>query len=186
MIVQSNVVSMRLGALASTGILELEPGSTNTIPDRVRFSLDIRAPSDTTVEAVESQLREDFDAISNGHGLNGHPKAEIASMPVRVEWTTDSNSPAVHFHEDCIHAIQKSAEAILGDASLLRDMTSGAGHDSVYTSRRCPTSMIFVPSKNGVSHHPEEWTSPDDCALGGEVLCHSIIRYDQHIGRASR
>lgn len=63
-------------------------------------------------------------------------------------------------------------------------MTSGAGHDSVYTSKRCPTSMIFVPSRNGISHHPEEWTSPEDCALGAEVLCQSVLRYDRKMSQS--
>ena len=179
MIVQSNAVSARLGALASTGILQLEPGSTNTIPDRVRFSLDVRAHSDTIVETVEAQLKEDFESISKGQGPNDNLESATASQPVSTKWTTDANSPAVYFHHDCVNTVQMSAEAILGDASLCREMTSGAGHDSVYTNRRCPTSMIFVPSRNGVSHHPEEWTSPEDCALGAEVLCHSVIRYDR-------
>jgi acetylornithine deacetylase/succinyl-diaminopimelate desuccinylase-like protein len=41
--------------------------------------------------------------------------------------------------------------------------------------------MIFVPSKNGVSHNPEEYTSPEDCALGAEVLCQSVLRFDKMI-----
>lgn len=175
MIVQSNLVSARHGALASTGILKLEPGSTNTIPDRVRFSLDVRAAEDETVEKVVAQLKGDFEAISRGEG--SEPAA--ASKPVGVDWTMDSDSPAVHFHEDCVGAVWASAEGVLGDAALCRYMTSGAGHDSVYTSRWCPTSMIFVPSRDGISHHPTEWTSPEDCALGAEVLCHSVVRYDR-------
>lgn len=178
MIVQSNLVSAKLGGLASTGILKLEPGSTNTIPDRVRFSLDVRAPLDSTVEAIVAQLKEDFEAISNGKGPNDQLDPAAASRPVSTSWTMDSDSPAVHFHKDCVSAVQASAEGILGHASLCREMTSGAGHDSVYTNRWCPTSMIFVPSRNGVSHHPTEWTSPEDCALGAEVLCHSVVRYD--------
>lgn len=107
-------------------------------------------------------------------------------MPLSVHWTTDFVSPAVLFHPDCIDAVRASARSVLegrGDDNqqglLFRDMTSGAGHDSVYTSKRCPTSMIFVPSRNGVSHHPEEWTSAEDCALGAEVLCQSVLRYDR-------
>lgn len=182
MIVQSNLVSARHGALASTGILKLEPGSTNTIPDRVRFSLDVRAPSDTTVSAVIAQLKEDFEAISNGKGPSDGLEPAAASKPVSTSWAMDADLPAVHFHEDCVGAVQASAEGILGGAALCREMTSGAGHDSVYTNRWCPTSMIFVPSRNGVSHHPEEWTSPEDCALGAEVLCHSVVRYDRYAG----
>lgn len=56
---------------------------------------------------------------------------------------------------------------------------SGAGHDSVFTSKRVPTSMIFVPCKDGLSHHPEEYCSADDCATGASVILQSVIRYDR-------
>jgi acetylornithine deacetylase/succinyl-diaminopimelate desuccinylase-like protein len=168
MIAHSNKFGHKLSALASTGILKLEPGSTNTIPNKVSFSLDVRAPEDSTVEAMEAELKKDFATL-----------ASEEPIPLSVIWRTDSNSPAVKFHKDCIDVVRESAHAVVGDSGLYRDMTSGAGHDSVFTSRRCPTTMIFVPSKNGVSHHPEEWTRNEDCALGAEVLCQSVIRYDR-------
>lgn len=52
------------------------------------------------------------------------------------------------------------------------------GHDSVFTSRRCPTSMIFVPCARGVSHHPAEYCAPEDCANGAQVLMDSVLRFD--------
>ncbi|KAF2629264.1 amidase [Macroventuria anomochaeta] len=174
MIAHSNKKGHELSALASTGILTLEPGSTNTIANKVSFSLDIRAPDNSTVEAMEAQLKKDFTALAGEE-----------PVPLSVIWRTDSNSPAVKFHKDCIDIVRQSADAVLGNSSLHRDMTSGAGHDSVYTSRHCPTTMIFVPSKNGVSHHPEEWTSDEDCALGAEVLCQSVIRYDRKLAGAT-
>jgi len=160
-------VAVKHSALASTGILTLSPGSVNTIPGRVRFSLDIRAPADSTVDTVEAELRQDFASLASSN-----PK-------LSVEWQTDSVSPAVDFHPDCIAAVRAAAESVTGSAGLVRDMVSGAGHDSVYTSRRCPTSMIFVPCRNGVSHNPEEYTSPEDCAIGAEVLMQSVLRYDR-------
>lgn len=166
LITRSHDVAAKHSALASTGILTLSPGSVNTVPGHVRFSLDVRAPADSTVETVEAELRNDFAALAS-------PNDKLS-----VSWQTDSTSPAVNFHPDCIAAVQASAESVTGSADLARDMVSGAGHDSVYASRRCPTSMIFVPSRNGVSHNPEEYTSPEDCAIGAEVLLQSVLRYD--------
>ncbi|KAK6956566.1 hypothetical protein Daesc_001844 [Daldinia eschscholtzii] len=166
-------------ALASTGILTLSPGSTNTIPGHVSFTLDIRAPADATVEAMEADLKRDFAALAAGKDIGGLLANSTPGKPLSVEWRTDFVSPATIFHPDCIGVVRASAEAVTGDSSLVRDMSSGAGHDSVYASRRCPTSMIFVPSKNGVSHNPEEYTSPEDCALGAEVLLQSVLRYDR-------
>lgn len=188
MITHSNRVAARHAALASTGILTLAPGSVNTVPGSVRFSLDVRAAADDAVDAVEAELKRDFAAMARG----GSVEAESATTPPRggglplsATWTTDFVSPAVLFNEDCISAVRASARSVLGGEGLYRDMTSGAGHDSVYASRRCPTSMIFVPSRNGVSHHPEEWTSPEDCALGAEVLCQSVLRYDRMMTQAA-
>lgn len=183
MITHSNRVAAKHAALASTGILTLSPGSVNTVPGDVRFSLDVRAAADTTVEAVEAELKRDFAILAKGGSLGDNELAVATGLPLSVNWTTDFVSPAVLFHQDCIDSVRASAKSVLGGEGLYRDMTSGAGHDSVYTSKRCPTSMIFVPSRNGVSHHPEEWTSPEDCALGAEVLCQSVLRYDRLLAR---
>lgn len=126
---------------------------------------------------MESELKRDFEALAGRGSPDGDGQQE--GLPLSVTWRTDFESSAVLFHQDCISAVRAAARSVLGDGKLYRDMTSGAGHDSVYASKRCPTSMIFVPSRNGVSHHPEEWTSPEDCALGAEVLCQSVLRYDR-------
>ncbi|KAF3767171.1 N-carbamoyl-L-amino acid hydrolase [Cryphonectria parasitica EP155] len=184
MITHSNRVATQHSALASTGILTLSPGSVNTVPGDVRFSLDVRAAADETVEAVEAQLKRDFATMAGGGSVEGEDITP-QRLPLSVHWTTDFVSPAVLFHEDCISAVRAAAQSVLGDEGLYRDMTSGAGHDSVYTSRRCPTSMIFVPSRNGVSHHPEEWTSDEDCTLGAEVLFQSVLRYDRGMAKGA-
>lgn len=172
LIAHSHDLAVSHDALASTGILTLSPGSVNTIPGHVRFSLDIRAPTGLTLDALEAALRRDFAALAS-------PSPSSPSAPLTVQWTTDSSSPATTFHPDCIALVRASAHSVLGNENLVRDMLSGAGHDSVYASRRCPTSMIFVPCRGGVSHNPEEWTSEEDCALGAEVLCQSVVRYDR-------
>ncbi|KAI0466515.1 hypothetical protein F4859DRAFT_297452 [Xylaria cf. heliscus] len=176
LITHSHTLATKHSALASTGILTLTPGSTNTIPGHVSFTLDVRAPTDSTVDTMEDALKHDFTLIANGEIL---PGASASSKPLKVSWRTDSISPATRFHPDCISAVRASAEAVTGDRKLVRDMTSGAGHDSVYASRHCPTSMIFVPSKDGVSHNPEEYTSPEDCAIGANVLMQSVLRFDR-------
>ncbi|KAL1846033.1 hypothetical protein VTK73DRAFT_375 [Phialemonium thermophilum] len=162
-------------ALASTGIINALPGSVNTIPGTVVFTLDVRAPKDSTVEALEAALKRDFASIA------ASSSSSSAAAPLTVDWRTDTVSPAVHFHPDCIAAVRSAAARVTpgGSEGLVRDLVSGAGHDSVYTSRRCPTAMIFVPSRHGVSHNPEEYTSPEDCAIGAEVLMHSVLGYDR-------
>ncbi|KAJ6090210.1 Peptidase M20 [Penicillium sp. IBT 16267x] len=178
MMVRAREVAASKGCLASVGIIEAKPGSVNTVPGTVSFSLDIRGPESALVVEVENQLRSDFDAIAAAEGAG-------IGKPCRVEWTLDFDSPAVKFHEDCIDCVQESAHAVVADVpvadtkSLVRTIMSGAGHDSVFTSKRVPTSMIFVPCKDGLSHHPEEFCSADDCATGASVILQAVVRYDR-------
>ncbi|KAJ5823549.1 Peptidase M20 [Penicillium robsamsonii] len=178
MMVRAREVAASKGCLASVGIIEAKPGSVNTVPGEVSFSLDIRGPETELVVEVEKQLRTDFDAIAAAEGAG-------IGKPCRVEWTLDFDSPAVKFHEDCIDCVQQSAQAVVSDASvadtksLVRTIMSGAGHDSVFTSKRVPTSMIFIPCKDGLSHHPEEFSTADDCTTGASVILQAVVRYDR-------
>ncbi|KUI68581.1 hypothetical protein VM1G_04304 [Cytospora mali] len=179
LITHSNRIATNHSALASTGILTLSPGSVNTVPGYVRFSLDVRAAADEIVETVEAEMKHEFAKLAKGEPVSVEGIQDLPQLSVK--WTTDFESRAVLFHKDCIDSVRAAAKSVLGEHRLYRDMTSGAGHDSVYTSKRCPTSMIFVPSRKGISHHPEEWTSSEDCALGAEVLCQSVLRYDRRM-----
>ncbi|EFQ30364.1 hydantoinase/carbamoylase family amidase [Colletotrichum graminicola M1.001] len=173
MIASSNAIAKKLGALASTGVIKIPRGSsTNTIISDVTFTLDIRHPEDTVVEEVQQQCLRSFEGIAKQDGRG-----------VELQWTLDNDSPAVKFDKGCIQAVEDAANGLVGADGWL-PLTSGAGHDSVYTSKRCPTTMIFVPCKDGVSHHPEEYCSPADCANGAQTLLEAVVSYDQL--RASR
>ncbi|KAL4804171.1 hypothetical protein BDV18DRAFT_166301 [Aspergillus unguis] len=172
MIVASNAIARRHDALASTGILKIpDNSSTNTVISEVVFTLDIRHPNDEVVKAVEDECLKAFKDISAEDGKG-----------VDLNWTIDTDSPAVKFHSDCTGSIKTSAEGLL-EKDAWMEITSGAGHDSVYTSRHCPTAMIFVPCRDGVSHHPTEYCSPEDCAIGAQVLLESVVHYDQSLAR---
>lgn len=141
--------------------------------------MDIRAPADSTVEDVEKEMKHDFDLLSRGVDVDGLLSGSTQGLPLSLTWRTDTVSPATKFHPDCIQAVRDAAESVLGGSSLMADISSGAGHDSVYASHHCPTTMIFIPCKGGVSHNPEEYSSPEDCAIGAEVLCQAVVRYDR-------
>lgn len=151
MIAISNDIAKKHDALASTGILRIPSNaSTNTIASEVSFTLDIRHPEDSVVHAVQDECLQAFSTIASQDGKG-----------VRFDWVLDTDSPAVKFDKNCIASIKAVADHIVGpEKSML--MTSGAGHDSVYTSNHCPTAMIFIPCKDGVSHHPTEYSTPED------------------------
>jgi hydantoinase/carbamoylase family amidase len=181
LILHSHRLATANSALASTGILHLTPGSTNTVPGSVTFSLDIRSPRDETVAKMKDLILRDFPKIAAGEDVLDSNLGCTAGLPLSVEIVEDFSSPATKFHTDCITSVRQSAQSILGpnNHNLLMEMTSGAGHDSVYASKRCPTSMIFVPCREGVSHNPREFCKEEDCAMGAQLLLQSVVRFDR-------
>lgn len=151
MIASSNAIAKSHGALASTGVIQVPPSaSTNTIASEVIFTMDIRHPDDHIVAAVQEQCLKTFQDIAREDGKG-----------VEFGWTLSTDSPAAKFDKGCLAAVEEAATRLTGSDGWTY-ITSGAGHDSVNTSMRCPTAMIFVPCKDGVSHHPEEYCSPKD------------------------
>ncbi|KAI9718210.1 MAG: hypothetical protein M1812_004200 [Candelaria pacifica] len=188
MIMRSHSVAALSKCLATTGVMTVKPGSTNTIPGYVQFSLDLRGSSESIVQHVEQMLKREFEVIArdNEVDVKGTVPERKINESVRgrgcsVDWREDTRSSAITFHQDCVRCVKESACGLLGDGweGLTQKMTSGAGHDSVYTSKRCPTSMIFVPCRDGVSHNPAEYCAPEDCANGAQVLLGAVLRYDR-------
>ncbi|KAF7947278.1 uncharacterized protein EAE97_004527 [Botrytis byssoidea] len=189
-ILHSHNKAAEMDCLASTGILTLKPGSTNTVPGFVQFSLDIRSPEDQKLLDCEKELKRDFELIAAGEQMPTLGASGKRGKGCLVEWKMDADSPATHFNKDCIRCVEESAGDLAGTdfcvgdqteavSESYRRMVSGAGHDSVYTSRHAPTSMIFVPCKDGVSHNPAEYCSPEDCGNGAQVLLGAMLRYDR-------
>ncbi|CAG8951712.1 hypothetical protein HYFRA_00005512 [Hymenoscyphus fraxineus] len=181
LILHSHNRAAEKGCLASTGILGLKPGSTNTVPGFVTFSLDIRSRDDGQLRELENALKEGFERIARGEDVGGVNERGVKGRGCSVEWRLDTDSPATKFHEDCVRCVEESAKSLVGveDGIQVQRMTSGAGHDSVYTARHAPTSMIFVPCRDGVSHNPAEYCSPEDCGNGAQVLLGAMLRYDR-------
>jgi N-carbamoyl-L-amino-acid hydrolase len=145
---------------ATVGEFQAYPGSRNTVPGRVRFTVDLRHPDGGTMDAMDHALREAFERARGQHPRLGFHLQEI--------W----HAPPVAFDPDCIEAVRQAA-ARLGLSA--REIVSGAGHDAVYMARVVPTGMIFVPCKDGISHAEIEYASPEACADGANVLLHAVL-----------
>ena len=115
-IVASREIAKRYGGLCTTGLLSLLPGSTNTIPGTVDFSLDIRHAQDDVVVQIEEAIRAEVERIVAQEGK------------CQVKWTMDTDSKAVNFDAECIQAVRESAEESVGPDRWI-EMRSGAGHD---------------------------------------------------------
>ncbi|KAI1105605.1 putative N-carbamoyl-L-amino acid hydrolase [Jackrogersella minutella] len=156
------------GARGTIAVINSGPQSINTIAGKVRMGLDIRAPSDEDVAKVEELCRKRFQEIADEAGL---------TVAIDRFWT----SPALHFDPTMVNCVRESAKSIGCEMELV----SGAGHDSVYTSYKAPTAMIFVRCRDGVSHHPAEYSRPEDCVAGAQTLLGAYLRYDDYIRRSS-
>jgi N-carbamoyl-L-amino-acid hydrolase len=146
---------------ATIGEFEAYPGSRNTVPGRVRFTVDLRHPDGNTMDAMDHALREVFER-ARGRAAG------------RLEFHLEEiwYAPPVAFDPACIEAVRQAA-AKLGLSA--REIVSGAGHDAVYMARAVPTAMIFVPCKDGISHAEVEYASPAACADGANVLLHAVL-----------
>ena len=144
---------------ATVGELYVSPGSRNTIPGMVRFGVDIRHPDAAALKTMGERLSEQCTAIGARAGL------EVSVE--RIDYT-----PPVSFDGDCIDAVESACERLHYPH---RRMQSGAGHDACFVSMVAPTSMIFVPCADGLSHNELESAQPDDLAAGGNVLLHALL-----------
>ncbi|RCK66929.1 N-carbamoyl-L-amino acid hydrolase [Candida viswanathii] len=178
MLIASRIITMaietatKLGGLATIGTLELEPRSVNVIPNIVKFSLDVRTVKDEDLSVIMDEIRTKAAEIA---GANINSKF---AKPLTVQFDNLTTSPAISFNETNIKTVKNAAVELFGEGGI-REIVSGAGHDSCYTSVRVPTSMIFIPSKDGVSHTPEEYSSPEEVENGFNVLLNTVLKYDQ-------
>lgn len=149
-------------AVATVGMIDIRPNSRNVIPGAALFCVDLRHPDGAVLERMEARLQAAIAEVARGLGL---------AAAVQVAW----DSPAVRFDADCIAAVRAGAAAA---GLATRDITSGAGHDSVHIARVIPATMIFVPSAGGLSHNEAEYTAPEHCAAGAQALLNAVLAYD--------
>lgn len=143
---------------ATIGRVELLPGSPNTVPGEAKFSLDVRDTDEEVLRELEKAIRKALSAIAR--------RSELAFTYEEESWIHP-----VKCHEPVVDRIEAAAKAC--DVRYRR-MSSGAAHDAQIMATICPVGMLFVPSKDGRSHSPAEWTALDDIEAGARVLLRSI------------
>jgi beta-ureidopropionase / N-carbamoyl-L-amino-acid hydrolase len=147
-------------ACATVGMLQVHPNSRNVIPGRVFFTVDLRHPDDAVLARMDANLR-----------------AGIADIAVAAKLETTRLEQIFYyapiaFDGDCIGAVRDAADRF---GYSHRDIVSGAGHDACYLSQVAPTSMIFVPCVDGISHNEVEDAKPEWIEAGANVLLHAML-----------
>lgn len=140
--------------LCTLGFSEFYPNVINIVPEQVRFVTDLRNPEYKNLQRAQQLLDNFINRITEREKL-------------LVERTEKVRFGPVSFSKELVDSIQL-ASAELGYST--RRMVSGAGHDAQMMAQICKSAMIFVPSKDGISHNVTEYTPPADIERGANVL----------------
>jgi hydantoinase/carbamoylase family amidase len=146
--------------VGTVGVVRAHPGAINIVPGIASLDVDVRDSDAHAREATVGEIVATAQAIAAARGLTVAVEEIVLDTPV-----------------DCDPAI---IDATVGACEALnlpyRRMISGAYHDAMIMGRRVPIGMIFVPSRDGVSHHPDEYTSPHELDQGVAVLAETLRR----------
>jgi N-carbamoyl-L-amino-acid hydrolase len=152
-----------IDTVATVGICEVFPGAVNSIPSRVRLSADIR---DTDLERRDDVMQQ-IEAASQAISAK-------RLVPIRTE-VLNADAPA-----NCAPAVVEAlSESCKKHHLKFVPIVSRAYHDSLFMSRIAPTAMLFIPCRNGYSHRPDEYASPEDIARGTLVLAETLAALSQ-------
>jgi beta-ureidopropionase / N-carbamoyl-L-amino-acid hydrolase len=143
----------------TVGRLSVHPNTPNTIPGRVIFTVDFRD--------AERRLFDELKAAL--HGMRAAPPFETAVREL-------FHHPPQMFPVEMIKVVAAAADS-QGCAAM--QLVSGAFHDALFVASLCPTGMIFIRCREGISHNPAEFASPDDVAAGAQVLMSALRRLSQ-------
>lgn len=148
---------------ATVGVLRLEPGGANVVPGAAEAIVDIRAENDKAMDdflLLTTQIAAGAAQLEN---------CRVAAVELL------SRTHAV----SCDAELRRHIEASATELNLATlPLASGAGHDAAFLAKLAPSAMIFVPSKDGKSHTPEEWTDTEAVALAADVLARTLVRLD--------
>lgn len=157
---QAAVTSGSPDTVGTTGVFRIEPGAVNSVPCKAWLEIDLRdtqlATRDTALKKIEKSVGE----ICRWRGVT----FELERLNV--------DAPA-----NCDPRLVETVTEACGELKLpMKKMISRAYHDSLFMAQVCPTTMIFIPCRGGVSHRPDEYSSPEQIKHGVEVLALTLAK----------
>jgi N-carbamoyl-L-amino-acid hydrolase len=152
--------------VSTCGMINAYPNSRNVIPGEVFLACEFRHPADATLSEMDAALQQGVKAICEKIGLAYELKQVFYYAPVA-------------FNPECVSAVRRAADHF---GYKHRDIVSGAGHDACYMARVTPTSMIFTPCVDGVSHNESEDIKLEWSTAGANVLLHAALEKAEIVG----
>ncbi len=149
-----SLAKSQLPLVITVGKIQIHPGASNSVPQTTTFTIDLRHPENAARRLALDELREKFASIAEKRSLGFH-------------WQPVQDNDATPCDPELTNYLLESLSATTGSR---RSLTSGAGHDGVAVSKICPIAMLFIRCRDGLSHHPDEHTSPEDIGTGIAIL----------------
>lgn len=144
---------------ATVGRIEIIPNAVNVIPGKVTFSIDIRDCDFEKKQELISKLTQKIAQVEEQRNVKIRMKQYNNDYPMK-----------------CDERIMEKIESACCKQSVsFQKVISGAFHDTMFVGEFTPVGMIFIPSKNGISHSPEEWTNFEDIAVGTDILANTLV-----------
>jgi allantoate deiminase len=155
--------------VVTVGRIKALPGAPNVIPGQVEFTIDMRGPADAVRKRAHTALVRQLKDI-----------AKVRDVGVDVG--TYQENPATALDE---HAIEAAADAIAACGHKPLRLSSGAGHDAGIMAKHCPSAMIFVRCKEGISHNPAESITVEDADIAVAAMLEALRRLDTRLGKSA-
>ncbi len=157
----ANVVGS--GQVATVGVINPKPNLINVVPGEAQLTVDLRNSDAKKLKIAEFLLHEKIKEICEDEEVTCQTDQLVRFDPVKFDSRISDliATTANYLNLSCVH------------------INSGAGHDAQMMARICPTAMIFVPSRDGISHNPKEYTDPEFLDAGLEVLFETVYRLDK-------
>ena len=147
------------GTVATVGMMKVLPGAANIVPGEVQFTVDIRSKNQDCVDAVKTNIMNYLKNLEQSKNFKWETIEMLNVAPVSMS----------------TKMIDVLEEKSVNNGFKYNMMTSGAGHDAMVMAAITEVGLVFVPSKDGRSHCPEEWTDYDQLQKGIEVIYQTVI-----------
>ena len=148
------------GTVGTVGVVEVDPGSINVVPGAVTLWVDVRGVNEASIQRTLAEINQSCTAVAVNDRVGVDMEMLTADKPVALS-----------------EELAAQSEAICNEKGFsFLNMHSGAGHDAMHMARVCPTTMLFLPCKGGISHNPAESAKIEDICRAVEVLAEILKR----------
>lgn len=147
------------GTVATVGTFLVYPGAANIVPGKVTFTVDVRSKEEESINKVIDFIKSGLEEAESKNDVICTITNKLNVSPVKLD-------------DEIIRLNHRNCQAL---GFTYMNMLSGAGHDAMVMAELTKVGLVFVPSKNGRSHCPEEWTGYEDLQKGIELMYHTLL-----------